>query len=68
MKPYYADDLVALYHGDCRELMPKLAADVVVTDPPYGETSFGWDERVDDWIGLVPAPSLWVFGSAHGGR
>ena len=36
MKPYYQDDYVTIYHGDCRELLPNLAVSVVVTDPPYG--------------------------------
>ncbi|WP_307816271.1 DNA-methyltransferase [Mycobacteroides abscessus] len=38
MKPYYQDDLVTLYHGDCRDVLPVLGeVDAVITDPPYSE-------------------------------
>ena len=36
MKPYYEDDAVTIYHGDCMDLLPLLSFDCVVTDPPYG--------------------------------
>lgn len=40
MKPYYQDDHVTLYHGDCRQVMqefPDMSMDAVITDPPYTE-------------------------------
>ena len=34
--PYYKHGGIVIYHGDCREMLPSLKADAVVTDPPYG--------------------------------
>lgn len=64
---YYADDTVTLYHGDMREVVPQLGlqADLVVADPPYGETSLGWDRWQTGWLPIARAAarSLWCFGS-----
>lgn len=67
LKPYYSDDLVQLFLGDCREILPALGleADCIVADPPYGETSLPWDQWPEGWLNAV-APvsrSLWCFGS-----
>ncbi len=68
MTPYYADDLVTLYHGDCREVLPSLNIEphLVLADPPYGETSLTWDRWPDGWpdlIASIGAASMWCFGS-----
>ncbi len=35
-EPYYSDDAVTLYHGDCFELLHNLSGvGAVITDPPY---------------------------------
>jgi DNA modification methylase len=37
MKPYYDEDGITIYHGDCRDVLAEIGrADVFVTDPPYG--------------------------------
>lgn len=37
MKPYYEEDGIQLFLGDCLEILPELPkVDLVVTDPPYG--------------------------------
>jgi adenine-specific DNA-methyltransferase len=37
-RPYYERDGIALYHGDCREILPQFPPetfDLILTDPPY---------------------------------
>lgn len=67
MIPYYANENVTLWHGDCREILPQLElqADLVVADPPYGETSLGWDRWPSGWLDTCSRASgaLWCFGS-----
>jgi len=49
MTPYYDEGAIRLYQGDCRAVLPSLAADsvdLVLTDPPYGHNN-----NTDDLIG-----------------
>lgn len=46
--PYFSDDMVSLYVGDCREVLagiPDASVDAVCTDPPYELAFMGrpWD-------------------------
>lgn len=36
MKPYYDEDGITIYHGDCREILPTISYDLLMSDPPYG--------------------------------
>jgi site-specific DNA-methyltransferase (adenine-specific) len=66
-EPYWTDGLVSLYLGDFRDVLPDLhlEADLILTDPPYGETSLDWDVWPAGWPALmIPyASSMWCFGS-----
>lgn len=66
MKPYFADESVALYLGDMREVVPSLPpADLVVADPPYDSTPLPWDRWPEGWPAMVAesASAMWCFGT-----
>jgi site-specific DNA-methyltransferase (adenine-specific) len=62
---------VKILTGDALERlreMPAGSVDMILTDPPYGETSLKWDRLVQGWQAealrlLKSHGSMWVFGS-----
>ena len=66
MTPYYTNDSVTLYHGKFEEVLPTLEpVDLLIADPPYGETSLEWDRWPDGWptLAATHAGAMWCFGS-----
>lgn len=62
-EPYYEQDGITIYHGDCREILPSLApADAVITDPPYGTGYYETDKDSFASRVLDAAPVAAVFG------
>jgi site-specific DNA-methyltransferase (adenine-specific) len=59
IRPYYQDDSVTIYHGDCREILPELPkVDLVLTDPPYGCGKAEWDTHFPiEWYQICKAIS-----------
>ena len=54
---------IALYCGDCLDVMPMLPAgcvDMVCTDPPYGTTTCKWDS-------VIPLEPMWA-GLKHAAK
>ena len=68
VKPYYEEDGITIYHGDCREVLPTLPrVDLVLTDPPYGinaartrnSQQWGWtDFEITGWDRQRPSQEL----------
>lgn len=57
MKPYYQDDAVTIFCGDCREIVPTLGMfDLLLTDPPYGINA-DKNKRANTQYGKALAPS-----------
>ena len=59
-EPYFQQDGITIYHGDCLEVLPHVdRADLILTDPPYFKVkSEEWDRQWDkateflDWLDL----------------
>jgi adenine-specific DNA-methyltransferase len=61
--PYYSDENVTIYHGDCRDIIGELApVDIILTDPPYYNVlNEAWDTQ---WA--TPQDFLdWLSGHAE---
>ena len=46
MKPYYSENGIEIYCGDCREVLPRIesgSVDMILTDPPYGHNNHEGD-------------------------
>jgi len=55
MQPYFENDVVTLYHGDCLEVLPELSGvEAFIEDPPYG---LGFMGR--DWDYGIPGMRFW---------
>jgi len=77
--PYYQDDAVTIYHGDCRDVLPTLEpVDLVLTDPPYGigeaagknksrgRRAFARDYGNEDWDNKPISDDLMSQVRSHG--
>lgn len=66
MKPYYDQDGITIYHGDCREILPLIARESValcLTDPPFFMPATHYQSRVDwqrSWSDTSVLASFWA--------
>lgn len=64
----YEDDLVQLWHGNYKQelaMLRSLDVDMVMADPPYGETNLDWDQWPAGWVEHARSltDALWCWGS-----
>jgi site-specific DNA-methyltransferase (adenine-specific) len=46
MRSYYDEGGIVIYHGDCREILPSINSDVMLSDPPYPNNGGHFDSSV----------------------
>lgn len=49
-KPFFQTDLGTLYNNDCLNMLkqiPNESIDLILTDPPYGQTACNWDKIIN---------------------
>lgn len=65
MTPYYSDEWLTLYHGDARDIVPRLVSvDALITDPPYGlNANYGRSGRTIAGDGDMEL-LLWIWAEA----
>jgi hypothetical protein len=62
--PYYADDSVTIYHGDCRDIDLHTSGSTVLTDPPYPNNGGHFVEHInaaEQFLYLFSADRFFVF-------
>lgn len=55
MTPYYERGGIAIYNGDCLDVLPSMEAesvDCIIADMPYGTTECAWDA-------IIPLAPMW---------
>ena len=62
MRPYFQDESCTIYHGDCREILPGLAGDALISDPPFG-VAFGRATWADSEA-AYPELMAWLVATA----
>lgn len=73
MQPYYEHAGITIYHGDCREILSSVSAEIALTDPPYnvgldycdGDRREDYLEWCEEWFFKCPRPTVFTCGSMN---